>query len=155
MSAVTTTQVTDSIRVVGGLLPADMITRIMMGKDVSASTPADYHGVGVRSVKDAAERHGVHDHAEQFHPPDALAAQDPDDCVIAGRLKVTCATSSGHLEQVIDELTRECLRPSPDRRVPVERVLVRVADPRSRSRKLNSWMRLRCRVCVPPWPCSR
>src|SRR6266567_2623672 len=57
MSATTTTQITESIRVVGGLLPADMITRIMTGKDVSASTPADYHVVGVRSVKDAAERH--------------------------------------------------------------------------------------------------
>ena len=57
MSATTTTQITASIRVVGGLLPADMITRIMTGKDVSASTPADYHVVGVRSVKDAAERH--------------------------------------------------------------------------------------------------
>ena len=57
MPAATTTQVTASIRVVGGLLPADMITRIMTGKDVSASTPADYHVVGVRSVKDAAERH--------------------------------------------------------------------------------------------------
>ena len=57
MPATTTTQVTASIRVVGGLLPADMITRIMTGKDVSASTPADYHVVGVRSVKDAAERH--------------------------------------------------------------------------------------------------
>jgi hypothetical protein len=29
----------------------------MTGKDVSGSTPADYHVVGVRSVKDAAERH--------------------------------------------------------------------------------------------------
>jgi hypothetical protein len=57
MPAVTTTQVTASIRVVGGLLPADMINRIMIGKDVSASTPADYHVIGVRSVKDAAERH--------------------------------------------------------------------------------------------------
>ena len=57
MPASTTTQVTASIRVVGGLLPADMIARIMTGKDVSASTPADYHVVGVRSVKDAAERH--------------------------------------------------------------------------------------------------
>jgi len=57
MPAATTTQVTESIRVVGGLLPADMITRIMTGKDVSGSTPADYHVVGVRSVKDAAERH--------------------------------------------------------------------------------------------------
>jgi len=57
MPAATTTQVTASIRVVGGLLPADMITRIMTGKDVSASTPADYHVIGVRSVKDAAERH--------------------------------------------------------------------------------------------------
>lgn len=59
MPAATTTQVTASIRVVGGLLPADMITRIMTGKDVSASAPADYHVVGVRSVKDAAERHWV------------------------------------------------------------------------------------------------
>jgi hypothetical protein len=57
MPASTTTQVTASIRVVGGLLPADMINRIMTGKDVSGSTPADYHVVGVRSVKDAAERH--------------------------------------------------------------------------------------------------
>jgi hypothetical protein len=57
MPAATTTQVTASIRVVGGLLPADMINRIMTGKDVSGSTPADYHVVGVRSVKDAAERH--------------------------------------------------------------------------------------------------
>jgi hypothetical protein len=57
MPSATTTQVTASIRVVGGLLPADMINRIMTGKDVSGSTPADYHVVGVRSVKDAAERH--------------------------------------------------------------------------------------------------
>lgn len=57
MPAAATTQVTASIRVVGGLLPADMITRIMTGKDVSASAPADYHVIGVRSVKDAAERH--------------------------------------------------------------------------------------------------
>jgi hypothetical protein len=57
MPPATTTQVTASIRVVGGLLPADMINRIMTGKDVSGSTPADYHVVGVRSVKDAAERH--------------------------------------------------------------------------------------------------
>src|SRR5260370_42699072 len=57
MAATTTGQITASIRVGGGLLPADMITRIMTGKDVSASTPADYHVVGVRSVKDAAERH--------------------------------------------------------------------------------------------------
>jgi len=55
--SITATQITTSIRVVGGLLPADMITRIATGKDVSASTPADYHVVGVRSVQDAAERH--------------------------------------------------------------------------------------------------
>jgi hypothetical protein len=57
MSAVTSTQVFTSIRTVGGLLPADMLTRIGDGKDVSASKSADYHVVGVRSVKDAAERH--------------------------------------------------------------------------------------------------
>ena len=57
MSAVTSTQVFTSIRTVGGLIPADMLTRIADGRDVSASRPADYHVVGVRSVKDAAERH--------------------------------------------------------------------------------------------------
>ena len=50
-------QVFTSIRTVGALLPADMLVRIADGKDVSASKPADYHVVGVRSVKDAAERH--------------------------------------------------------------------------------------------------
>jgi hypothetical protein len=50
-------QVSTSIRTVGALLPADMLVRIADGKDVSASKPADYHVVGVRSVKDAAERH--------------------------------------------------------------------------------------------------
>ena len=57
MPTVTTTQVFTSIRTVGGLLPADMLTRIADGRDVSASKPADYHVVGVRSVQDAAERH--------------------------------------------------------------------------------------------------
>ena len=57
MSATTATQISASIHVVGGLLPADMLLRIMTGKDVSGSTPADYHVVGVRSVKDDAERH--------------------------------------------------------------------------------------------------
>ena len=50
-------QVFTSIRTVGALLPADMLVRIADGKDVSASKPADYHVVGVRSVTDAAERH--------------------------------------------------------------------------------------------------
>ena len=50
-------QVSTSIRTVGALLPADMLVRIADGKDVSASKPADYHVVGVRSVTDAAERH--------------------------------------------------------------------------------------------------
>jgi hypothetical protein len=57
MSATASSQVFDSVRTVGGLLPADMLTRIADGKDVSGSRPADYHVVGVRSVKDAAERH--------------------------------------------------------------------------------------------------
>ena len=34
-----------------------MLRNIASGRDVSASAPADYHVVGVRSVKDAAERH--------------------------------------------------------------------------------------------------
>lgn len=57
MPATAATQVFTSVRTVGGLLPADMLRNIMSGRDVSASTPADYHVVGVRSVKDAAERH--------------------------------------------------------------------------------------------------
>lgn len=57
MPATAASQVFTSIRTVGGLLPADMLRRIQSGRDVSASTPADYHVVGVRSVKDAAERH--------------------------------------------------------------------------------------------------
>jgi hypothetical protein len=57
MPATAATQVFTSIRTVGGLLPADMLRRIQSGIDVSASTPADYHVIGVRSVKDAAERH--------------------------------------------------------------------------------------------------
>jgi Eco57I restriction-modification methylase len=50
-------QVLTSVRTVGGLLPADMLIRVAEGKDVSGSRPADYHVVGVRSVRDAAERH--------------------------------------------------------------------------------------------------
>jgi hypothetical protein len=57
MPATAGTQVLTSIRTVGALLPADMIRHIADGKDVSGSKPADYHVVGVRSVKDAAERH--------------------------------------------------------------------------------------------------
>jgi hypothetical protein len=57
MPATASSQVLTSIRTVGGLLPADMLTRIAEGKDVSGSRPADYHVVGVRSVQDAAERH--------------------------------------------------------------------------------------------------
>jgi len=57
MSAVATSQVFASIRIVGGLLPADMLARIANGKDISASKPADYHVIGARSVQDDAERH--------------------------------------------------------------------------------------------------
>ncbi len=56
-SAVSASQVFASIRVVGGLLPADMLARIADGKDISGSRPADYHVVGARSVQDDAERH--------------------------------------------------------------------------------------------------
>jgi N-6 DNA Methylase len=56
-SAIAASQVFGSIRVVGGLLPADMLARIADGKDISGSKPADYHVVGARSVQDDAERH--------------------------------------------------------------------------------------------------
>jgi hypothetical protein len=57
MPATASSQVLTSIRTVGGLLPADMLTRIAEGKDVSGSRPVEYHVVGARSVQDAAERH--------------------------------------------------------------------------------------------------
>jgi hypothetical protein len=57
MSATAASQVFTSVRTVGALLPADMLKRIADGKEVSGSAPADYHVVGARSVKDAAERH--------------------------------------------------------------------------------------------------
>jgi hypothetical protein len=56
-SAIAASQVFTSIRVVGGLLPADMLARIADGKDITGSRPADYHVVGARSVQDDAERH--------------------------------------------------------------------------------------------------
>lgn len=57
MSAVARNQVFSAVHTVGGLLPADMLTRISEGKDVSGSLPADYRVVGSRSVADEAERH--------------------------------------------------------------------------------------------------
>jgi Eco57I restriction-modification methylase len=57
MPATASSQVLTSVRTVGGLLPADMLTRIAEGKDVSGSRPGDYHVVSVRSVQDAAEWH--------------------------------------------------------------------------------------------------
>jgi hypothetical protein len=56
MSATAASQVSASVRTVGALLPADMLRRIADGKEVTGSAPADYHVVGVRSVKDSAER---------------------------------------------------------------------------------------------------
>jgi hypothetical protein len=55
--SIAASQVFTSIRVIGGLLPADMLARIADGKDISGSRPADYHVVGARSVQDDAERH--------------------------------------------------------------------------------------------------
>lgn len=57
MSAVARNQVFSAVHTVGGLLPADMLTRISEGKDISGSLPADYRVVGSRSVADEAERH--------------------------------------------------------------------------------------------------
>ncbi|MGN9846924.1 Eco57I restriction-modification methylase domain-containing protein [Nonomuraea sp. H19] len=57
MSAVARNQVFSAIHTVGGLLPADMLTRISEGKDVKGSLPADYKVIGSRSVRDDAERH--------------------------------------------------------------------------------------------------
>jgi hypothetical protein len=57
---------------------------------------------------------GVHDHAEQFRPADALAAQDADDGVVAGRLEVAGLAGAGDLQQVVDEAGGEGFGPSPD-----------------------------------------
>ncbi|MFI6421826.1 Eco57I restriction-modification methylase domain-containing protein [Streptomyces sp. NPDC050842] len=51
------TAVTPSVVTVGGLLPADMLTRISDGKELVGSKPADYRLFGPRdTVRDAAER---------------------------------------------------------------------------------------------------
>ncbi len=65
-------------------------------------------------------RQGVHDHAEQFLPTDALAAQDADDGVVAGRLEVACLPAAGDLQQVVDEAGGQGLGPSPYFGVTVE-----------------------------------
>lgn len=57
MSALTRNQVFFAVHTVGGLLPADMLTRIAEGKDVKGAQPADYRVIGKRSVRDEAERH--------------------------------------------------------------------------------------------------
>ena len=51
------TQVTDTVAVVGGLLPYDLLVRIKEGKEQSGSKPADYRLFAKgESVRDAAER---------------------------------------------------------------------------------------------------
>jgi hypothetical protein len=57
MATLTRTQVFDAVHAVGGLLPADMLLRISVGKEVNGCRPADYGVVGTRSVRDDAERH--------------------------------------------------------------------------------------------------
>ncbi|MEY9956699.1 DNA methyltransferase [Streptacidiphilus sp. MAP5-52] len=57
MSATTKSQVFTAVHTIGALLPADMLVRISEGKDVSGSTPTDYHLIGSRTVQDEAERH--------------------------------------------------------------------------------------------------
>lgn len=56
MSLLARNQILSAIHTVGGLLPADMLTRIRDGKDVKGSQPVDYRVVGKRSVRDDAER---------------------------------------------------------------------------------------------------
>lgn len=74
-------------------------------------------------------REGTHRYAEQFGAADALAAQDADDRVVAGRLEIPGPAVSRGLEEVVDELARECLRPPLDRRVAVQPVGIRSGDP--------------------------
>jgi hypothetical protein len=84
MSATARNQVFTSVHTIGALLPADMLLRISEGKDVSGSTPADYHLVGSRNVQDEAERHwdylkGIWRdlRAKLPYAPDASAPADP------------------------------------------------------------------------------
>lgn len=46
-----------AVQSVGGLIPVEMLERIAGGKDVDGCKPADYGVVGMRSVRDEAERH--------------------------------------------------------------------------------------------------
>ncbi len=57
MSATARNQVFSAVHTVGGLLPADMLARISEGRDTKGCEPASYHVIGVRSVRDEAERH--------------------------------------------------------------------------------------------------
>ncbi|WP_042379946.1 Eco57I restriction-modification methylase domain-containing protein [Streptacidiphilus melanogenes] len=84
MSATARNQVFTAVHTIGALLPADMLLRISEGKDVSGSTPADYHLVGSRNVQDEAERHwdylkGIWRdlRAKLPYAPDAAAPADP------------------------------------------------------------------------------
>jgi hypothetical protein len=64
----------------------------------------------------------VHDHAEQFRAADALAAQDADDGVVAGRLEVPRSPAAGDVQEVVDELRAQRLWTALDLGVPVQRV---------------------------------
>lgn len=44
------------VRIVGGLLPADVLTRLGVARDMDGMTPADYHLAGGETVRDAANR---------------------------------------------------------------------------------------------------
>ncbi|WP_436778205.1 Eco57I restriction-modification methylase domain-containing protein [Yinghuangia sp. YIM S09857] len=78
--SVAKTRLTDSITLVGGLLPPDMLSRIATGKDVSGAAPADYRLYAANeTVRDAAERSWAYLKGVWGAFKDALTAEGADD----------------------------------------------------------------------------
>jgi len=71
-------------------------------------------------------RERVHDHAEQFRPADALAAQDADHGVVAGGFEVPGLAAARDLQEVVNELRAQGLRAALHLGVAVQLVCVRI-----------------------------
>src|SRR4051812_50080529 len=55
-AALTDTETFAAVRVVGGLLPADLLSRVISGRELSGLAPADYHLAAGETVREAANR---------------------------------------------------------------------------------------------------
>lgn len=96
------TAVTPSVVTVGGLLPADMLTRIADGKELVGSAPADYRLFGPRdTVRDAAERSWSALRGNWTALRDALEKEGADE---NGGVQATGITRRFWLLPLLDEL---------------------------------------------------